>query len=113
MHIALKVGAVLALAACVPAPRAQGDRAIYEALANRTLVLGTSTLNLAADGRLDGVSVDGLPVAGTWAVRDGLWCRSLTQPALVAGTACERPLFEGDRVTFVRESGTSITYRIR
>ncbi|QFT62065.1 hypothetical protein [Roseivivax sp. THAF30] len=77
-------------------------------LTGKTLVnSGGWSITPEAGGVLSGTEADGSAVVGTWEERNGQFCRTLTQPADWAGTACQNVVFEDDgTVTFIRADGS-------
>jgi hypothetical protein len=64
-------------------------------LSGRTLSNDNGEINLGTDGRMSG-TVRGAPLAGAWTVRNKQFCRTITQPARVAGTECQDVTFNDD-----------------
>lgn len=83
------------------------------AISGRTLVHDTNTVTINPNGTFAGRLSDGSDMAGTWQIRDGKWCRTLSAPARLAGSACQDLSIEGNQATFTRADGSSITYSIR
>ncbi len=100
----------LALAACKTTGEnlSESDAPLYAALAGQTLENRAVSFHLHENGTLSGTGVK-----GTWEVKDGKFCRTLSQPASLAGSDCQAVLFDGDLVTFFRSNGTKATYRLR
>lgn len=84
------------------------NQRLTAALSGKTLVNAKGNIEVGSDGSLRGRNVE-----GTWEVRDGKWCRTLTKPERFAGTACQKVQLDGDTVTFVRGDGTTATYTIQ
>ncbi|WP_424969923.1 hypothetical protein [Dinoroseobacter sp. S76] len=90
----------LGVAACdTPAPDTamMGDP-LKDALAGKTLMNvdnPDTLLTFGADGSLSGA------VTGTWSVENGQFCRTLTEPASVAGSLCQDVVIDGDVLTFL------------
>jgi hypothetical protein len=85
---------------------------LASALSGKTLTHPDVTMLVSANGQLSGTESDGTNLVGTWAIKDGQWCRTLTAPASFAGTACQDVTVAGDQATFTRAGGSSITYTI-
>ncbi|WP_282608599.1 hypothetical protein [Pelagibius sp. Alg239-R121] len=101
----------LTLAACqttTSGEKPQPAAPLEAALSGRTLDSQNATVHLNQDGTLTGTGV-----RGTWEVKDGKFCRTLTKPDSLAGSDCQSVLFNGNRVTFIRSNGSQATYRIR
>jgi hypothetical protein len=81
-------------------------------LSGKTLTNEFVTMALTKDGQIIGKESTGEVTRGTWTVRDGQFCRTLTEPAAYAGTACQDVAFSGNQVTFTRANGSTITYTI-
>lgn len=85
--------AVLAFASttmgCVPATSNSDTDPITAAVSGRTLTLGSSRLDVGADGTLTGVIRNGDELVGTWSVQNGQWCRTIVQPTRLAGSECQ------------------------
>lgn len=90
----------------------EADLQLRGRLAGKTLSNAESTMALTADGRLLGKESTGEITRGTWEIRDGKWCRTLTEPAAWAGTGCRGVTFSGNTVTMSKDDGTSFTYTI-
>ncbi len=94
--------AALTLAAC------QTTSPLQTAVSGKTLVGERNSITVNEDGTLVGNGF-----RGTWEVRGDRWCRTITQPAQMAGTACQNVVLDGDQITFIRASGTEITFTIQ
>lgn len=83
----LFICAALSLASCVSAAMADP---LYDAVVDKTLVRedGNVTIFAASDGTLTGTSAAG-DLLGTWEIRNGQWCRTLSAPQRAAGSACQ------------------------
>lgn len=75
-------------------------------LSGKTLALNDLQFTLHEDGRLTGN--DG--TMGTWEVRDGKYCRTITVPEKWKGTECQDVTIAGDQITFVSPTGRTNTY---
>jgi len=100
-----------------PLPLLAGDTPdpLFEALVGKTFV-GQSdfSITLEPDGTLSGGN-EAIPIAGTWAVEDGQYCRTLVAPtpAAMQGSGCPAVEINGDHVTFTSESGRVRTYTMQ
>lgn len=68
-------------------------------------------IDVGADGRVTGMigPDQSLALSGVWEIRDGQWCRTLTEPASFAGTACQDATLNGDgTITIVGTNATII-----
>lgn len=95
---------VLGVAACdTPAPEtAMMVDPLKDALAGKTMMSvdnPDTLLTFGTDGTLSGA------VTGTWSVENGQFCRTLTEPASVAGSLCQDVEIDGEVFTFL--SGTN------
>ena len=87
----------------------------FAKIAGKTLTLdGNDSVFFVfgADGTLTGTTPGG-PVMGTHAMRDGFWCRTLTQGAPRAPRQeCQVLVLDGDKLTGTRDrgKGSSFTY---
>ncbi|MEM8956460.1 MAG: hypothetical protein AAGC86_01475 [Pseudomonadota bacterium] len=80
---------------------------VTEALAGKTLVAPGQNITTHADGTLTGKVGENLDIdlIGTWEIRDGQWCRTLSQPAAAAGSACQDITLGDGVVTIVGSRG--------
>lgn len=80
---------------------------ITEALSGKILVAPGQEITAHADGRLIGKVGQNLDtdLVGAWEIRDGQWCRTLTEPAAAAGTACQDITLGDGVVTIVGGNG--------
>lgn len=99
--LAASLAAVALGAGCMPSTTAttttSGDAqgGLQATLSGRTLSNDNGQINLGADGQMSG-TVQGAPFAGAWTVRNEQFCRTITQPARVAGTECQDVVFNDD-----------------
>lgn len=96
----------LALSGCVQTTSADVDP-LAAALAGRTLVNDNGSIDVNRDGTLSGL------VQGAWTVRDGQWCRTLTAPARLAGTACQDATLNGDGTVTIAGVNGPVTWTIQ
>lgn len=77
----------VSLAGCVSV---DGGDPLYDAVVDRTLVRedGNLTIFAASDGTLTGTFPAG-DLEGTWEIRNGQWCRTVSSPERLAGSACQ------------------------
>ncbi|MCV6585144.1 MAG: hypothetical protein OIF47_06380 [Marinibacterium sp.] len=99
------VACALVLAAC-DIPTAAVDP-LNAALSGKTLTSGSTTIMLGSDGTISG---DG--VAGTWEIRDGKFCRTLTQPESLQGSECQTVTLDGDKATFQSPTGRTSSFTL-
>lgn len=83
---------------------AASDAAITQKFAGATFTnLDNGTVvNANADGTLTG----GGGLSGTWAIKNGQWCRTLTAPAAYAGSECQKMVIAGNVMTLTRADGS-------
>jgi hypothetical protein len=111
----LTTTACLAVAACQPTTEAADADPLASALSGRTLVADNAEINVGADGSLTGRLGTNLEneLVGAWTVRNGQWCRTITEPARLAGTECQDATVNADgTVTFVGDNRTTV-YALR
>ncbi|MEM6974016.1 MAG: hypothetical protein AAF577_14545 [Pseudomonadota bacterium] len=114
------VTAALGLAACQTggtgeAPPTTAVPLTADAVAGRTLSNAEAgVFQIGADGSLTGLigSARDEALVGTWSVADGQWCRTITEPARIAGSACQEATQNDDgTVTIVGRRGP-VTYLV-
>ncbi len=85
-----------------------------EQVAGKTLTgADKSKFENSADGSLTGVTGKGDALSGTWEIKDGKWCRTIKEPARLAGSACQTASIKGGTFTLVRDDGSSVKYKIK
>ncbi|MBF9060269.1 hypothetical protein HKCCSP123_13870 [Rhodobacterales bacterium HKCCSP123] len=109
----LIAGSVVALSACMPSGSMVDADPITSAVSGRTLVAGDAVINAGADGSLSGTLPNGSELAGAWTVRDGQWCRTLTSPEALAGTACQAAELGDGTLTLTNGDGSTTTWMIQ
>jgi hypothetical protein len=113
----LAAAALAVLAGCQTAttPATDGyvrlaDRASLAPTLDRRLTLAGSPSDyvvIRSDGTLEG-EFGGVPTAGTWEMRDGYFCRVLTEgtpQAIAAGEDCQISELRGNRLRVTRDRG--------
>lgn len=85
--------------------KAQGNT-LFAQLADQTLAKDELRFTLHKDGRL--IGNDG--TMGTWEVRDGKYCRTITVPEKWKGTECQEVKIDGTQYTFISPTGRTNTY---
>ncbi|RED11252.1 hypothetical protein [Pontivivens insulae] len=77
-----------------------------QALVGKSLSFGEGrAFTINADGTLAG-DWAGTPLAGTYEMRDGYWCRTLTAgPSGPSPEDCQLVVLDGDQATFTRDRG--------
>jgi hypothetical protein len=81
-------------------------------ISGKALTAKGAKLLVGADGTLSGTVGKGDGLTGTWEVRDGRFCRTITAPERLAGTACQTATIAGGTLTLTRDDGTSVAYSI-
>lgn len=84
-----------------------------EQVAGKTLRLKGSVLVIAADGSLSGTTEKGEKAAGTWWVKSGQWCRTLTAPERLAGSDCKAATIKGNKLVLTQEDGSTVAFNIK
>ncbi|NYS26471.1 hypothetical protein HUK65_15910 [Rhodobacteraceae bacterium 2376] len=103
----------ISLSACEQTVHAASDDALTQAVVGRTLTQGPNALTVNPDGTLTGqVGQDGMEAQGTWAVRNGQWCRTFTTPQHLVGTACQDFELVNGTITFITPQGPSAPWTI-
>ena len=100
---------VLALTACSqsdPVPQTSQDP-ITEQLVGKRLVGPGLTLRLLEGNQLAGRAGTGNQVSidGAWEIREGRFCRTISQPSQLAGTECQDITIDGETATLVGRDG--------
>lgn len=106
--VVLVVSALTALAAPFPATADLAGQ-----LAGKTLAAAGGSFEIGTDGSLSGKTAKGETVKGTWAVRDGKWCRKITAPKRLAGEECQSAVVKGKVLTLTRKDGSTVKFDIR
>lgn len=84
-----------------------------EQMAGKTLTLNKSIFNIGADGTMTGKTDRGETVTGTWEVKGGKWCRTIAEPARLAGSACQTASIKGNTFSLTRDDGTTLDRKIK
>ena len=86
---------------------------ITKALAGKTLIAPGQEITAHSDGRLIGKVGKNLEtdLVGTWEIKNGQWCRTLTQPKAAAGRACQ-DLTLGDGVVTIEGSRGPVEFTL-
>ncbi|MRU16989.1 hypothetical protein FDP25_16215 [Roseovarius sp. A21] len=69
-----------------------------------------TTVTLHEDGRITGQTHNGQAIVGAWEVRNGRYCRTITAPESLAGSNCQDVEFDGNKMVFIKDDGTSSTF---
>ncbi len=81
--------------------------AVMKALSGKTIVSPTAEFKLRKNGRLTG-KAGSLKFKGSWTVRDGDFCRTLTEPKQWAGTECQPTKLGDGTVSITGRNGTNV-----
>lgn len=104
----------LALSGIVFVLMAAGAHAqdLAKALSGKTLVGGNTEIRVNPDGTLAGkAGQDGLQ--GTWKVDKGKWCRTITAPKRLAGSACQTAVLKGKTLSVQRADGSTAVLEVK
>jgi hypothetical protein len=84
-------------------------------LSGKTLVLDKSRIQMGADGVMSGkVGKSGKEdLAGTWSVKKGKLCRTITLPERLAGSDCQTAVLDGNSLTLTRADGSTIQWTVK
>jgi hypothetical protein len=119
--LALLCVASLGLAACqttvdgtasAPAGGMQlASQSDMNAITGRTLTFGPDqSFVISGNGTLNG-SWDGAPLVGTYEMRDGFFCRTLSQgPRGPSPEDCQLFILDGNTINVTRERGTGVSF---
>ena len=90
MKKSILIACVFALTTGFGAVQAQADQTekVRQAIAGKTLVHGKFKVKAHRNGRLTG-SDGSRKFKGAWTIKEGHWCRTLTEPKEAAGTLCQ------------------------
>jgi hypothetical protein len=85
------------------------------AVSGKTLITETSEIQVGSDGALTGKVGQNLDteLSGTWEIRDGQWCRTITAPARLAGSACQAMTLNNDGTVTIDGANGPIVYTVR
>lgn len=100
----------IALAGCAETTSSSQVGLVTQNLSGKTGTSGDATVTWHADGTMTGPMPNGEEFYGVWEERNGQFCRTNIRPERLAATGCLDVEFEGDRATFTREDGSTITW---
>jgi len=83
-----------------------------ELVVGRTLCAGDMRFVISADHRIDGL-VGGERLSGTWAWRDGYFCRSARADDVDLGRDCEIIEVSGELMRYRRDKGKGAAHVVR
>lgn len=99
----LPIVVTLALGACASTP--EPDPLIAPIVGKTLTSTEGVTVVLGADGSVKGSFGDDGVIDGAYQMRDGKYCRTLTQPPAFAGTECQNVTITDDTVEFESPTG--------
>lgn len=84
-------------------------------LLGRTLVQGKSSILMGADGKMTGKigKTGNETLTGTWSVKKGQLCRTITAPERLAGKDCQKAVLDGSKLTITRADGSTIEWTVK
>lgn len=86
---------------------------ITQAVSGRTLIAGETRLTAGANGALIGTLANGDTLSGSWRIRGGKWCRTLTQPARFGGPeVCQDAALTDGQLVVIGSNGSPTVYTI-
>lgn len=115
--LAVTFAAATVIAGCTPSATTQAPatgaaaEGLQATLSGRTLSNDNGEINLGTNGRMSG-TVRGAPFAGAWTVRNEQFCRTITQPARVAGTECQDVTFNDDGTVTIDGVNGPVTWAL-
>lgn len=110
-HTIIALTAAVSLTACMDGTNTPDP--ITQAVSGRTLVAGETRLTAGANGALVGTLAGGDTLSGTWRIKGGKWCRTLTQPERFAGPeVCQDVALTDGQLVLIGSSGKPTTYTI-
>lgn len=100
------------LSACAEQPKIATDTVdpITAAISGKSLVRDDAVFDVGSDGSLTGKGGPGMATEfkGAWAIRDGKWCRTFTEPASFAGTECQPADLGDGTITITGRAGPMV-----
>lgn len=84
---------------------------LSNALSGKTIVSENFQASLGSNGSFNGKATNGMIFKGAWTVRDGQFCRTLTEPKPFVGTECQNAELGDGTVTLVTQRGP-VVYQI-
>lgn len=103
------VACVSALVTSFGTVQVQADQtdAIMKAISGKTIVSETAEFKLRKNGRLTG-KAGAVKFKGAWTVRDGKFCRTMTEPPEWVGTECQPTKLGDGTVAITGRNGTTV-----
>lgn len=107
--------ACLAVAACQSTNEAAQVDPLTAAISGKTLVSEGGEFTLGSNGSLTGMSGPNrdTEVTGAWEIRDGRYCRTITQPERLAGTACQDITLNDDGTVTIDGINGPVVFALR
>ena len=84
---------------------------LTNAISGKTIVSETFQATLGSNGSFNGKTTDGMVFKGAWTVRNGQFCRTLTEPERFVGTECQNAELGDGTVTITTRRGP-VVYQI-
>ena len=114
MKLVSEPATALLTASILALPGAAVAVSINDYLAGKLLVAPGQEITAHADGKLTGKVGKNLDIdlLGTWEIKNGKWCRTLTRPKGAAGTACQ-DLKMGDGEVTITGSRGPVTFVLK
>ncbi len=109
-YLFMAASAGLLLSACAEtssSPDASTDP-ITQAISGKTLVNSAFEFTAGSNGSFIGKTPGGTEFKGAWTVRDGQFCRTLTEPASFVGTECQDAELGDGTITISGRNGPAI-----
>jgi hypothetical protein len=104
---------ILLLAAALLAPTLALAEITADQIAGKTLTLRKNVFVVGTDGSLTGKTEKDETLVGTWEVKKGRMCRTITEPARLAGSACQSASIKGKTLTLIRDDGSAVAYKMK
>lgn len=107
------VAFALLVSACVETTSTTGASSdpITQAISGKTIVSENAQFTMGTNGSLNGETSGGTTFKGAWTVRDGQFCRTISEPASFVGTECQKAELGDGTITITGRNGP-IVYSI-
>lgn len=76
-------------------------------VSGKTVTAGETSIYVNPNGALSGSGPAGA-IEGTWEIRNGQWCRTITAPEAWANTRCQEARLTGNILTLPNADGTAM-----
>lgn len=102
--------AIGVLALSMGSPVFADDAAIAKKLSGKTILHEAAEFKIRRNGRLTGKAGPKRDIVfkGAWAIRNGKWCRTFTEPEQWAGTECQPIEFGNGTITITGRNGPQV-----